>query len=97
MKKYVFLAFAAALFAVPTFAKAEEHAVDHVAPVVDAAPAAEAVAAVEHELADGTKVVVEGDVVSVVAADGTKTAAPDGTHTFKDGTTATTKDGKLVK
>lgn len=69
--------------------KAEEHA----AP----AAAAEAPAAVEHELADGTKVVVEGDMVSVVAADGTKTPAPDGEHKAKDGTVLNVKDGKLVK
>lgn len=90
MKKYVLMALAAAVFAAPTLVKAEEAAP---AP----APAAEAPAAVEHELADGTKVVVEGDVVSVVAVDGTKTPAPDGTHTFKDGTTVTTKDGKVAK
>lgn len=91
MKKYVLMALAAAVFAAPTLVKAED-----AAPA--AAPAAaEAHAAVEHELADGTKVVVEGENVSVVAADGTKTPAPDGTHTFKDGTTVTTKGGKVAK
>ena len=82
---------AAGLLVAPVMAKAEDHA--HAAPAAEAAAAA----AVEHELADGTKVSVEGDVVSVVAADGTKTAAPDGEHALKDGTTVTVKDGKLVK
>ena len=50
----------------------------------------------EAELADGTKVSIEGDSVFVVAADGTKTAAPDGEHKLKDGTTVTVKDGKTV-
>jgi hypothetical protein len=91
MKKYVLLALAAAVFTAPTLVKAED------AVALDAAPVAVQVTVVEHELADGTKVVVDGDAVSVVAADGTKTPAPDGTHTFKDGTTVTTKDGKVAK
>ncbi len=91
MNKYVMmLAAAGFLVAAPTLVKAEEHA-------PHAAAEKPAVAAVEHELADGTKISVEGDAVSVVAADGTKTAAPDGEHKLKDGTTVTTKDGKLVK
>ena len=90
MKKYVLLAAAAALFAAPTLVKAEDHAAGHEA-------TADAAAHAEHELADGTKVVVKGEEVFVIGADGTETAAPAGTHTFKDGTTATTKDGKLVK
>jgi len=87
---------AAGLMVAPVMAKAEEHAADHAAPAAEAAAEAPA-AAVEKELADGTKVSVEGDMVSVVAADGTKTAAPDGEHALKDGTTITVKDGKIVK
>ena len=90
MNKYVMmLAAAGFLVAAPTLVKAAEDHATHAG--------TEAHAAVEHELADGTKVCVEGDAVSVVAADGTKTAAPDGEHKLKDGTTVTTKDGKLVK
>lgn len=91
MKKYVLMALAAAVFTAPTLVKAEEAAAPAQAPV------AVEVTVVEHELADGTKVIVEGEVVSVVAVDGTKTPAPDGTHTFKDGKTVTTKDGKVAK
>ncbi len=88
MNKYVMmLAAAGLLVAAPAVVKANEEHAAH----------SEATAAVEHELEDGTKVSVEGDSVSVVAADGTKTAAPDGEHKLKDGTTITTKDGKLVK
>jgi hypothetical protein len=90
MKRTLALLAAALMVAAPlSFAKAEE------APA--AAPAAaEAVAPVEHTLKDGTKVVVEGDVVSVVGADGTKTPAPDGEHELADGTKLTTKEGKVV-
>jgi len=91
MNKYVLMLAAAGLMFAPAIVKAEEHA----APA--AAAAAEAPAAVEHELEDGTKVSVEGDMVSVVAADGTKTPAPDGEHKAKDGTVINVKDGKLVK
>lgn len=87
------LAAAGVLVAAPAIVKAEEHA----APAAAEATAAEAPAAVEHELEDGTKVSVEGDMVSVVAADGTKTPAPDGDHKAKDGTVIKVKDGKLVK
>jgi hypothetical protein len=90
MTKYaLMLAAAGLLVATPAVVKAEEAA----AP----APAAEAPAAVEAELADGTKVMIEGDMVSVVAADGAKTPAPDGEHTLKDGSKVVTKDGKIVK
>lgn len=84
---------AAALIAVAPFAAMAE---DAHAPAADAAPAAEAAAPVEHTLADGTKIVVEGDAVSVVAADGTKTPAPDGEHTLADGSKLTTAAGKVV-
>jgi dienelactone hydrolase len=60
-------------------------------------PAAEATAAKEATLKDGTKISIEGDAVFVVAADGTKTAAPDGEHTLSDDTKVTTKDGKISK
>lgn len=91
MTKYALMLAAAGFVAfAPAVVKAEEHAADHAAEV--AAPAA-----TEAELEDGTKVSIEGDVVSVVAADGTKTAAPDGEHKLKDGTTVTVKEGKLVK
>ena len=92
MTKYaLMLAAAGLLVAAPAVVKAEEHA-DHAAPV-----AAEAAAAKEVTLEDGTKVSVEGDVVSVVAADGTKTPAPDGEHKDTEGHVWTVKDGKLVK
>lgn len=92
MTKYaLMLAAAGLLVAAPAIVKAEEAA----APA--AAATAEAPAAMEHELEDGTKVSVEGDMVSVVAADGTKTPAPDGEHKTKDGMTLVVKDGKLVK
>jgi len=92
MNKYVLMLAAAGLLVAPAIVKAEEHA----APAA-ATEAAAPAAAVEHELEDGTKVSVEGDMVSVVAADGTKTPAPDGEHKAKDGATITVKDGKLVK
>jgi ketosteroid isomerase-like protein len=93
MTKYaLMLAAAGLLVAAPTVVKAEEHAADHAAPA-----AAEATAAKEVTLEDGTKVSVEGDMVSVVAADGTKTPAPDGEHKDTEGHVWTVKDGKLVK
>ena len=55
------------------------------------------VEAKEVTLKDGTKVVIEGDMVSVVGADNAKTAAPDGVHELADGTKITVKAGKLVK
>jgi hypothetical protein len=55
------------------------------------------VAATTVELKDGSKVQVEGENVSVVAADGTVTPATDGAHVTKDGKTITTKGGKIVK
>ncbi len=81
---------AAALIAAPFgVAVAEE-----TAPAVDAAAA---VAPVEHMLKDGvTKVVVEGDMVSVVGADGSKTPAPDGDHVLSDDTVVKTLGGKIV-
>ncbi len=97
MNKYMMMLVAAGLMVAPVMAKAEDHAADHAAPAAEAAAEAPATAAVEKELADGTKVSVEGDAVSIVAADGTKTAAPDGEHALKDGTTITVKDGKIVK
>lgn len=92
MKRILALTAAAFIAAAPFAAIADDH--DHAADA--AAPAVEAVAPVEHTLADGTKVVVEGDAVFVVAADGTKTPAPNGEHTLADGTKLTTVDGKLV-
>ncbi len=92
MNKYMLMLVAAgALVVAPAIVKAEETAVKTEV-TTEVAPAA-----VEHELEDGTKVSVEGDMVSVVAADGTKTPAPDGEHKAKDGTTLTVKEGKLVK
>ena len=100
MNKLALLA-AFTLFALPFAAQASEHAAPAAAaPAVGhtAAPAAEAkVAAKEVTLKDGTKVVIEGDMVSVVGADNVKTAAPDGEHELADGTKITTKEGKLVK
>lgn len=90
-----------ALLALPFSAQANEHEADHAAPATEAvAPAVEAAPAVveakEVTLKDGTKVVIEGDMVSVVGADGAKTAAPDGEHELADGTKVTVKEGKLV-
>ncbi|MBI1326806.1 MAG: hypothetical protein GC136_04095 [Alphaproteobacteria bacterium] len=86
MKKLVLLAAVAALVGAPVAGAFAEEAV----------AAAEAPAAMEATLKDGTKVSVEGDHVFVVGADGTKTAAPDGTHELADGTTLETKDGVKV-
>lgn len=80
---------------------------DHIAPAPAATPAeaaasaateaaADAATVKETTLKDGTKVVIEGDMVSVVGADGAKTAAPDGEHELADGTKVTTKEGKIV-
>lgn len=84
-----------ALLAFPFTAQADQHGADHAAPsVTEVAPAV--VEAKEVTLKDGTKVVIEGDMVSVVGADGAKTAAPDGEHELADGTKVTVKEGKLV-
>ena len=97
MTKYaLMLAAAGLLVAAPAVVKAEEHAADHAAPAA-AEATTEAAAAKEVTLEDGTKVSVEGDVVSVVAADGTKTPAPDGEHKDTEGHVWTVKNGKLVK
>jgi|GEM_PF-758376 len=101
MNKFALLA-AFALIAVPFAAQANEHG--HEAKAMEAAPAvtetASAVDVVvemkEVTLKDGTKVVIEGEMVSVVGADGTKTAAPDGEHELADGSKVTVKEGKLV-
>lgn len=80
--------------ALPVSAQANDHAAPAAAEATKmAAPAVEMK---EVTLKDGTKVVIEGEAVSVVGADGTKTAAPDGEHELADGTKVTTKDGKLV-
>lgn len=93
MNKLALIA-AFAFLAVPFAAQANEHA----APVTPAAEATKAapVEAKEVTLKDGTKVVIEGETVSVVGADGAKTAAPDGEHELADGTKVTVKEGKLV-
>lgn len=94
MNKLTLLAALGLLTLIPVAsAQAEEH--------MEAAPAVEAtteapVEAKEMTLKDGTKVVVEGDMVSVVAEDGTKTPAPDGEHELEDGTKITVTEGKLV-
>lgn len=89
MSKLATLAALALIAVVPAAAHAEDKA---------AAPAAatEAPAAKEATLKDGTKVVIEGDMVSVVGADGAKTAAADGVHELADGTKIETKEGKVV-
>lgn len=90
MNKFALLLAAAAFVSfAPATVKAEDAA--------HAPAAAEAVAAKEATLKDGTKISIEGDAVFVVAADGTKTAAPDAEHTLSDDTKVTTKDGKIVK
>lgn len=98
MNKYVLMLAAAGLIAAaPVYYAVSAQAEDAAAPAADAAADAAAhVEAKEVTLKDGTKVSVEGDVVSVVAADGTKTPAPDGEHEAADGSKITTKDGKLV-
>ncbi len=96
MSKLTTLAALALIAAVPAVA----HANDHGAAPAVAAPAVAEVAvkveAKEATLKDGTKIVIEGDMVSVVAADGTKTAAPDAVHELADGTKVETKAGKIV-
>lgn len=90
-------------------ANAEDHGHEAVvAPAPAAAPAeaaasaaaetaADAAATVtETTLKDGTKIAIEGDMVSVVGADGTKTPAPDGEHELADGTKVKTMGGKVV-
>ena len=76
----------------PVAAQANEH---HAAPAA-AEATKHATEVKEVTLKDGTKVSIDGDVVSVVAADGAKTTAPDGEHELADGTKVTVKDGKLV-
>lgn len=76
----------------PAATPAEAAASAAVEAATDAAPAV-----VETTLKDGTKIAIEGDMVSVVGADGAKTAAPDGEHELHDGTKVTTKEGKIVK
>jgi hypothetical protein len=93
MKRILALTAAALIAAAPFAVHAED-----AAPAADAAaaPAAEAAAPVEHTLKDGTKIVVEGDMVSVVGADGAKTPAPDGEWEIEDGSKITTAAGKVV-
>ena len=55
------------------------------------------VAPVNAELKDGTKVVIKGESVFVIAKDGKETPAPDAKHELKDGTFVTTIGGKIVK
>lgn len=103
MNKLALIA-AFALISLPVSAQANDHAAPAAAAPVavetttttTTTMAAPVVEMKEVTLKDGTKVVIEGDAVSVVAADGTKTAAPDGEHELADGTKVTTKDGKLV-
>lgn len=96
MNKLALIA-AFALIAVPFAAQANEHEAAAPAAAAEAAPAAPAaVEAKEVTLKDGTKVSIEGDMVSVVGADGAKTAAPDGEHELADGTKITVKEGKLA-
>lgn len=97
MNKYVLMLAAAGLIAAaPAYYAVSAQAEDH-APAAEAAhDAAAHVEAKETTLKDGTKVSIEGDMVSVVAEDGTKTPAPDGEHELADGTKVTTKDGKIA-
>ncbi len=93
MSKLTTLAALALIATVPAVAHANEH---EAAPAPAAEVAAPAVEAKEATLKDGTKIVIEGDMVSVVAADGAKTPAPDGVHELADGTKVETKEGKIV-
>ncbi len=94
MSKLTTLAALALIATVPAVAHASEH---EAAPAAEAAvAAAPVVEAKEATLKDGTKVVIEGDMVSVVGADGAKTPAPDGVHELADGTKVETKEGKVV-
>ncbi len=107
LKSLLAVSTVAALAIAPVAAHANEHK-EMVAPAPAAAPAeaaasAAAEAAVDHAaevkettLKDGTKIVIEGDMVSVVAADGTKTPAPDAEHELADGTKVKTMGGKIV-
>jgi hypothetical protein len=96
MTKLTVLAALGLLALVPAAAQAEEHMAAPAAEVPAAEVAAPAVEVKEATLKDGTKVVIEGDMVSVVAEDGTKTAAPDGEHELADGTKIKTVAGKVV-
>lgn len=94
MNKYILMMMAAGLVAFPAFvttAQAEDAAVE-----VEAAADAAVDEVVEAELADGTKVHIKGDAVSVVDAEGNETPAPDGTHELSDGTHVTTEGGMIV-
>lgn len=109
MKKFLMAAAVGLLATAPVAAFAEEHG-DMVAPAPAATPADAAASAAteaaadtaavevkEVTLKDGTKVVIEGDMVSVVGADGAKTPAPDGDHEMEDGTMLKTMGGKVMK
>lgn len=80
-----------AIAAVVSFSASANEAAPAAAPA-----AAEKSAAKEIELKDGTKVVVEGENVSVLNSDGSKKPAPDGAHETKDGQTINVKEGKVV-
>ena len=95
MNIYMMMLVAAGLLMMtPVTAQADDHAATPEAAVEHAAEKAAEVK--EAMLKDGTKVSIEGDMVSVVAEDGTKTPAPDGEHELADGTKVTTKEGKIV-
>lgn len=85
------LAVAGLLVASPSLVKAEDHSGHAANEVHTEAPKIVT-------LEDGTtKVEIDGDTVSVVAADGTKTPAPDGEHKDTEGHVWTVKEGKLVQ
>ncbi len=108
LKSLLAVSTVAALAVAPVAAHANEHK-DMVAPAAAAAPADAAASAAteaavdmaatvtETTLKDGTKIVIEGDMVSVVGKDGAKTPAPDGEHELADGTKVKTMAGKIVK
>lgn len=108
LKSILAVSTVAALAVAPVAAHAAEHK-DIVAPAPVAAPAEAAASAAteaaadmaaevkETTLKDGTKIVIEGDMVSVVDKDGAKTPAPDAEHELADGTKVKTVGGKIVK
>jgi len=100
MTKMTLLAALGLLALVPAAANAEDAAAAAPAVAEATAPAVDAAAAVveakEVALKDGTKVVIEGDVVSSVNAEGVKTTVADGEYEAEDGSKITVKEGKLV-
>lgn len=81
--------------AAPAYVAFQAQANDMAVEAIAETPA-EVVEVVEHTLADGTKIHVKGQEVTVVDEDGNETPAPDGQHELEDGTTVETMGGMIV-